>query len=51
MNTETYGNINGIETNSDPHRNLSETDIRSNHLLKRVLKNTICLNTPWVIPN
>ena len=37
MNTETYGNKNGIVTNSDPHRNLSVTDIRSHHL-KRILK-------------
>ena len=53
INTETYGNKsikhhcatlwnetfkNGIAINSDPHRNLSVTDIRSSHHLKRVLK-------------
>ena len=53
INTETYGNKsikhhcatlwnetfqNGIATNSDPHKNLSVSDIRSNHHLKRVLK-------------
>ena len=53
INTETYGNKsikhhcatlwneifkNGIAINSDPLKNLSVTDIRSNHHLKRVLK-------------
>ena len=53
INTETYGNksikhhcatlwnetfINGIEINSDPHKNLSVTDIRNSHHLKRILK-------------
>ena len=55
INTETYGNKsikhhwnetfkNGIVINSNPHKNLSVTDIIS----KEYLKNTICLNTPWM---
>ena len=61
INTETYGNNSikhhcatlwdetfksGIAINSDPHKNLSVTDIRSSYHLKSVLKNTICLNIP-----
>ena len=59
INTETYGNRsikhhcatlwnetfkNGIAINSDPPRNLSVTDIKSSHHLKRVLKKHYLFN-------